>query len=363
MDAAEEAALQIDAWKTIVEVQQHFNDVQMRIRSICLTLLGTIGGAFAYAYHQATWFGTFSQPLSTYLALIALVIVLLFWFMDGVWYHQFLLGAVIAGQKLEQDIQKTIPAVALTSTISRESAKPFFGRMLSPGSRGTIFYGALALLTYAGAILSRDRNPFIVGGVVLLSILLVALLYASLPPVSAFPKAACSCGSITFSDFCASCGRQTGFTSPSNVLRSLFLWSATALFLFISCSALATPFISVHHEVDAERLTIERLNWDLARVSAELQTRSLASLHTTEGHGTIYFDFIVQEHQWQYLPQGIRALLQAPGGWFEEDTKLSWLRFHSGRLCSLSGETHISVQIRTENGRSLQRRDFDVTHC
>jgi phosphoglycolate phosphatase-like HAD superfamily hydrolase len=63
----------IDVWNKIVGVQQHFNDMEMRIRNYCITVVGAI----------------------------ALSVGMAFWFMDRHWYHRLLIGSVKQGAVVE----------------------------------------------------------------------------------------------------------------------------------------------------------------------------------------------------------------------------------------------------------------------
>jgi hypothetical protein len=47
----------IEAWKQTIQVQQHFNDLELRIRNYAITLLGALFGVAAYAFkeHAPVW--------------------------------------------------------------------------------------------------------------------------------------------------------------------------------------------------------------------------------------------------------------------------------------------------------------------
>ena len=91
--------LKLEIWKKIIDVQQHFNDVSLTLRSVAIpVLVGSIGGA-GYAFLQGH-------------ALLALAVVaggVLAWggffLMDRFWYHEFLRAAVEHGKDVETILQ------------------------------------------------------------------------------------------------------------------------------------------------------------------------------------------------------------------------------------------------------------------
>ncbi len=86
----------IDIWKTIVGVQQHFNDIEMRIRAmfvtIILALFASVGFLMDKKLSFVVW--VFNVQFATLVPLIGVLGACLFYFMDRYWYHRLLLGAV-----------------------------------------------------------------------------------------------------------------------------------------------------------------------------------------------------------------------------------------------------------------------------
>lgn len=113
----------IELWKQTVVVQQHFNDIEWRIRQLALTALTFALGAAAVAAREKTAvmiFG-FSVQLSSTLLFFGLILWLSFYFVDQVWYHRLLIGAVKHGEELERAIQAYLPEAGLTQAISKSS--------------------------------------------------------------------------------------------------------------------------------------------------------------------------------------------------------------------------------------------------
>lgn len=170
--------LRLDIWEKIIDVQQHFNDIQMRIRNLCLTLLGTLLAAAAYSMKEKLLFNFLgiTLPGAAYVLLIAFVILVLFWFMDASWYHRYLIGAVKCGEALEESLQGELPGIGLTKAISQESHQDVGSRVLRSRDRLNLFYGVLAYVSLSALLLSIWRLPIL--GVMLLVVgIVIAILY------------------------------------------------------------------------------------------------------------------------------------------------------------------------------------------
>jgi hypothetical protein len=141
------AALTLGAWKRTVDVQQHFNDIELRIRNLVLTLLGAAVAAMGVA-------GT--APYRIPILLATLVLAAAFWIMDRHWYHRLLTGAVQEGARLEGLLQKQGVQVGLGGAISAASAIAVLGRQVHSRSKIDLFYLLLAsvVLLTLGSLLS-----------------------------------------------------------------------------------------------------------------------------------------------------------------------------------------------------------------
>lgn len=207
--------LQLEAWKKVVDVQQHFNDMEMRIRTLCLTVLGTIWGAAAYSSGQGTTTVIlgFKTPLATYLLWLAVLVVFLFWLMDGGWYHYFLRGAVSTGQKLEDEMRESLPGVNLTGSISKNSHVYVWGRQVTSATRGTVFYGSLILFSLSFAVVSHIPRDLLRHAIILWTIgfvTLLCLLYTGLRTSTEVTAQMCKVcgGAVNSQQHCEACDRQ-----------------------------------------------------------------------------------------------------------------------------------------------------------
>jgi hypothetical protein len=119
----ERLKLTVDIWKKTVEVQQHFNDLELRIRNFALTLLVGILGGTAFAIQQGFYVpaGPYRVSLATLLLLVGFVSWLGFYVLDRHWYHRLLVGSVEHGQRVEAAFANTLPELGLAHAISQAS--------------------------------------------------------------------------------------------------------------------------------------------------------------------------------------------------------------------------------------------------
>lgn len=144
----EKLKLIVEVWKKTVEVQQHFNDLELRIRNFALTLLVGVLGGTALALKEGRVpinLGGFQMSLASALMLAGFIGWFGFWLLDRHWYHRLLVGAVAHGKKIEDAWSQVLP-VGLTKTIEENShirvIRPFT-RILSVA----VFSGVIGLLS------------------------------------------------------------------------------------------------------------------------------------------------------------------------------------------------------------------------
>jgi hypothetical protein len=153
--------LTIEVWKKVVEVQEHFNTIEMQIRNLAVTVLTTTIGAatFFYKESQSTvtqnitssciqsiqLFGlTFSSAdLMIFAGLIAWIA---FYFMDRWWYHRLLKGAVDHAKLIEDQLKVDIPNIALSNKITSVSPLVFWILRINSNTKIDIFYGSVVII-------------------------------------------------------------------------------------------------------------------------------------------------------------------------------------------------------------------------
>lgn len=149
-------AAQIEVWKKIVDVQQHFNDIGWRIRSLAMAALTFILGAtfFGYLNAEPVAIGKVSFSPAAFVPILGLLIWLLFWFADGVWYHRLLSGAGIAAAPVEKQLKGLGITADLSTEIQNASHRKWLFMNMTSTRKLYIFYGAggLVLISTAGAL-------------------------------------------------------------------------------------------------------------------------------------------------------------------------------------------------------------------
>ncbi len=95
---------QVEIWKKIIDVQQHFNDLELRIRNFALIVTGAFLGLGGYAIKDGGFASMGGHPIASAALIVgaSLVPLFAFYLMDRLWYHRLLDGAVKAGAEAEK---------------------------------------------------------------------------------------------------------------------------------------------------------------------------------------------------------------------------------------------------------------------
>jgi hypothetical protein len=151
LTADKKVELQLEAWKKTIEVQEHFNDLALRIRNLFVTLLAATLAVVGYGIKTGQ--GQSAAPLSAlilpYIPLVTglgIAVCFAFWFLDRLWYHRLLRGAVDMGNTLEAVLAEELGDIGLTRSIGEAShmqAGPF---TLDATLRLDFFYGLFAVV-------------------------------------------------------------------------------------------------------------------------------------------------------------------------------------------------------------------------
>jgi hypothetical protein len=126
----------IEIWKTIVEVQQHFNDISMRIRGMFVTILLALFASIGFLLDKqlSLDFGSVHVRFATLIPLFGIVGTLLFYFIDRYWYHRLLVGSVNHAIAIEKKYKDDMPELSLSDAIGAVSPyKP--GYIVNPLAR------------------------------------------------------------------------------------------------------------------------------------------------------------------------------------------------------------------------------------
>jgi hypothetical protein len=148
--------LGLEAWKKTIDVQQHFNDIEMRIRNLAVTVIVAIIGAAGLALREQMTINLlgFKTSFAVWLILAGLVAWGAFYLLDRWWYHRLLLASVRHGERLEAALKDKVPGISLTTTITVESRLGRWGRDTEQShKRLDLFYGSIAAIMIAAALL------------------------------------------------------------------------------------------------------------------------------------------------------------------------------------------------------------------
>jgi hypothetical protein len=104
-------------------VQQHFNDISLRIRGLFVTLILALFAAIGFLAEKDLKF-SFHDFTVHYVLLVpigGIIGGLLFYFIDRYWYHRLLVGSVKQGLLIEKRYSVELPEIALTDAIGANS--------------------------------------------------------------------------------------------------------------------------------------------------------------------------------------------------------------------------------------------------
>ncbi|WP_051124922.1 hypothetical protein [Sphingomonas sp. PAMC 26605] len=151
----------IEVWKTIIGVQQHFNELEMRIRNVAVTVLAAFLGAAGYTLKEGLHvrFGSNDISLTGLVLIAGTVCWLCFYGMDRAWYHRLLKGAVLQGMRVEDALSADVPGIRLTYAIGEASPIKVLGLKIGSNARLDAFYLVIAGLLLSAAAMAFIQKP------------------------------------------------------------------------------------------------------------------------------------------------------------------------------------------------------------
>lgn len=152
----DELAAKVEVWKKIVDVQQHFNDLELRIRNFALIVTGAFLGLGGYAIKDGGSLTVAGLNVSSASLIVAaaLVPLMAFYLMDRLWYHRLLEGSVTAGISAEGELNQSNISVKLGTCVSARSpfVIPFINLKVHSRHKMDGFYGLLFIAIIALAL-------------------------------------------------------------------------------------------------------------------------------------------------------------------------------------------------------------------
>ena len=138
----------VEAWKTSVQVQQHFNQLELQIRNFAVSLVAAVmgGAAFVIKERYELLIGHAVVSAAIPILLAGVVGLLAFYFMDRFWYHNLLIGSVKHALKIEKRYNKGTPELELSTSIGRESPQNIWKFEIHSSEKIDLFYAAVLTL-------------------------------------------------------------------------------------------------------------------------------------------------------------------------------------------------------------------------
>lgn len=138
--------IQIRAWEKTIDVQMHFNEIELQIRNYALTLFTAITAGIGYLLKEKINIIIMGYifPSSAMAALIGIVIMCAFYFIDKYWYHRLLKGSVEHALKIENILLD--PTLKLTSAIGSSSKVKLLGINWDSNNKYYFFYYPLIMI-------------------------------------------------------------------------------------------------------------------------------------------------------------------------------------------------------------------------
>lgn len=138
LDKKDKASLLIEYWKQSTQVQQHFNDVSMKVRNFAVVVFSAFLTGVGLSIHKSIFIDISGWHLNAAVlfSFAGLLATQLIHFMDTYWYHVFLKSAVAETLKLEEEIKKVLHIESLAGAIKSGSGQvvvtSFLGKVPLP---------------------------------------------------------------------------------------------------------------------------------------------------------------------------------------------------------------------------------------
>lgn len=152
--------LLLDAWKKCVDVQMHFNDMEMKIRTLAVTVITAISGAISYLLKENIHY---QKEFIVLLSFVGAAAWLCFYLMDRFMYHKLLIGAVKAGINAENKLKELGIDVPLGEAIKQASplTNIFWSNLEMHSNQKLDFFYIVVPLIFINGILVYFKYKFV----------------------------------------------------------------------------------------------------------------------------------------------------------------------------------------------------------
>jgi hypothetical protein len=116
------AAVQI--WIKVVQTQEHFNEIGMKVRTMYATVMAGILSLYGIFVEHSSHIVFWTVSIDAIIPICFAIILMstLFYFVDRYWYHRLLMGAVKQGAYIENRWKEILPELGMGQKISDESS-------------------------------------------------------------------------------------------------------------------------------------------------------------------------------------------------------------------------------------------------
>ena len=135
----------LSLYMSSIDVMKHFNDLQLKVRSMGLTLLTAFLALSSFTIDKDVHIVIFCRDVSVTFLIFTLSTFILFgtWFLDKFVYQRLLKGTVSHAYGIEKKYMDRIPELNMSISIGEASKVKFLGVNLDSNKKINIFYGVI----------------------------------------------------------------------------------------------------------------------------------------------------------------------------------------------------------------------------
>jgi len=136
----------IAIWSKCIDIQMHFNSLTLTIKSLAITGFTFFIAGIGYLYKEKVYLEEINVLM--WFSLMGALIIILFYFIDRFWYHEYLkatsmhIANIEKQNVLDEDLKQ---ALEISKKIAVESKKPILGIPLNSRRKTNLFYLILVI--------------------------------------------------------------------------------------------------------------------------------------------------------------------------------------------------------------------------
>ncbi|AZZ46484.1 hypothetical protein C1896_17130 [Pseudomonadaceae bacterium SI-3] len=158
----DEVEVKLELWKKTIEVQMHFNELEMKIRNFAILLISAFVGGAGLALKDGLNITRLDTSLASVLLYCAAFLTVIFYAADRFWYHPLLLGSVTHAMAIESSLASHgFPESGLTSAVGKASAVTVWPTTykIRSSKKIALFYMPMTAIFLTLGFLLQDYKP------------------------------------------------------------------------------------------------------------------------------------------------------------------------------------------------------------